>query len=45
MSETSKYTLHQVAKTIDHALLRPEMSRDEVIAGCAVAKKLSLIHI
>ena len=45
MSETSKYTLHQVAKTIDHALLRPEMSRDEVIAGCAVAKKYDVASV
>ena len=45
MSETSKYTLHQVAKTIDHALLRPEMSRDEVIDGCAVAKKYDVASV
>ena len=45
MSETSKYTLHQVAKTIDHALLRPEMTRDEVITGCAVAKKYDVASV
>jgi deoxyribose-phosphate aldolase len=45
MSERSKYTLHQVAKTIDHALLRPEMTRAEVIAGCAVAKKFDVASV
>ena len=45
MSEKSPYTLHQVAKTIDHALLRPEMSRSEVIEGCAVAKKYDVASV
>ena len=34
-----KYTYQQVAKTIDHSLLKPEMTRDEVKEGCAIAKK------
>ena len=47
----TKYSLKQIAKTIDHSLLKPEMTRDEVKAGCEIAKKydvasvLSLIHI
>jgi deoxyribose-phosphate aldolase len=45
MPETSKYTLRQVAKTIDHALLRPEMTQAEVIAGCAVAKKFDVASV
>ena len=40
-----KYTLAQVAKTIDHALLRPDMSRDEVADGCAVALKYDVASV
>ena len=40
-----KYTLRQVAKTIDHALLRPDMSRDEVTAGCEVALKYDVASV
>jgi deoxyribose-phosphate aldolase len=40
-----KYTLAQVAKTIDHALLRPDMSRDEVADGCAVALKYNVASV
>ena len=43
--ETSKYTLAQVAKTIDSALLKPEMTLDEVIAGCEMAKKYHVASI
>lgn len=32
-------TLEQLAKVIDHSLLKPEMTRDEVTAGCELAKK------
>jgi deoxyribose-phosphate aldolase len=45
MKEKSPYTLAQVAKTIDHALLKPEMTRDEVIAGCDVAKKYHVASV
>ena len=40
-----KYTLAQVAKTIDHALLRPDMTRDEVRAGCEVAMKYDVASV
>jgi deoxyribose-phosphate aldolase len=40
-----KYNLRQVAKTIDHALLRPDMSRDEVKAGCEVALKYDVASV
>jgi deoxyribose-phosphate aldolase len=30
-------TVEQVAKTIDHSLLRPELTVDEVLAGCRLA--------
>lgn len=32
-------TYEQLAKTIDHSLLRPELTREDVIAGCALAAK------
>lgn len=42
---SSKYTLEQVAKTIDHALLKPEMTQAEVIAGCEMAKQYHVASI
>ena len=39
------YTLKQVAKTIDHSLLKPEMTRDEVKAGCEIAKKYDVASV
>jgi deoxyribose-phosphate aldolase len=39
------FTLRQVAKTIDHALLRPDMSRDEVRKGCEVALKYDVASV
>ncbi|MET0832698.1 MAG: deoxyribose-phosphate aldolase, partial [Actinomycetota bacterium] len=30
-------TVEKVAKTIDHSLLRPELTLDEVLAGCDLA--------
>lgn len=32
-------TYEQLAKVIDHSLLRPELTTDEVIVGCEVAKR------
>ena len=32
-------TYEQLAKTIDHSLLRPELTREDIIAGCALARK------
>lgn len=43
--ETSKYTLAEVAKTIDSALLKPEMTIAEVIAGCEMAKRYHVASI
>jgi deoxyribose-phosphate aldolase len=41
MSEVSIETLtyEQVAKTIDHSLLRPELTTQEVAAGCDLARR------
>ena len=41
----TQYTLKQVAKTIDHSLLKPEMTRDEVAAGCEIAKKYDVASV
>jgi deoxyribose-phosphate aldolase len=38
-------TYEQLAKTIDHSLLRPELTRDEVIAGCALARKYNVASV
>lgn len=40
-----KFTLRQVAKTIDHALLRPDMTRAEVREGCEVALKYDVASV
>jgi deoxyribose-phosphate aldolase len=38
-------TLKQLAKTIDHSLLRPELTEPEVIAGCELAKKFDVASV
>ena len=40
-----KYTLQQVAKTIDHSLLKPEMTRAEVQEGCEIAKMYDVASV
>ena len=40
-----KHTYQQVAKTIDHSLLKPEMTRAEVQAGCEIAKKYDVASV
>jgi deoxyribose-phosphate aldolase len=39
-----KYTYQQVAKTIDHSLLKPEMTRNEVKEGCARLPRSTMWH-
>ncbi len=38
-------TVHQIAKTIDHSLLRPELTISEVVAGCAVAAQYDVASV
>ncbi|MDQ1658526.1 MAG: deoxyribose-phosphate aldolase [Cryptosporangiaceae bacterium] len=38
-------TIDQVAKMIDHSLLRPELTADEVAAGCALAARLRVASV
>ena len=40
MSETYRgYTLEHIAKTIDHSILKPDATRQDVVAGAELAKK------
>ncbi len=38
-------TCEQLAKTIDHSLLRPELTREDVIAGCALARTYNVASV
>ena len=38
-------TYEQLAKTIDHSLLKPEMTEAEVIAGCELAKRYDVASV
>jgi len=40
-----QYSYKTIAKTIDHSLLKPEMTRDEVKAGCEIAKKYDVASV
>ncbi len=40
-----KYTLHQIAKMIDHSLLHPTMTDAELVAGCELAKKYDVATV
>ena len=44
-STTTKYTLSQVAKTIDHALLKPEMAKEAVLKGCELAARYGVASV
>ncbi len=33
------FTARDIAKMIDHSLLRPELTREDVVRGCAIARK------
>jgi deoxyribose-phosphate aldolase len=40
-----KYSKEKIAKTIDHSLLKPEMTRNEVRQGCEIAKKYQVASV
>jgi deoxyribose-phosphate aldolase len=40
-----KYSKKKIAKTIDHSLLKPEMTRDEVRQGCEIAKQYGVASV
>jgi deoxyribose-phosphate aldolase len=39
MMDSKTITYEQLAKVIDHSLLRPELTEDDVVAGCALAAR------
>ncbi len=45
MLNSQTITYRQLAKTIDHSLLRPELTQAEVIAGCELAKKYDVASV
>lgn len=38
-------TLEQLAKTIDHSLLKPELTEEDMIAGCELAKEYHVASV
>ena len=38
-------TFEQLAKTIDHSLLRPELTGDDVVAGCELARRYNVASV
>jgi deoxyribose-phosphate aldolase len=45
MLNSKTITYQQLAKTIDHSLLRPELTEAEVIAGCELAKRYNVASV
>ncbi len=43
--DSKTITLEQLAKVIDHSLLRPELTDQDVIAGCELAKKYHVASV
>jgi len=39
------WTCRDIAKMIDHSLLKPELTEDEVIRGCEIAKKYDVASV
>lgn len=44
-NSTVPFTFAQIAKTIDHSLLKPEMTEQEVAAGCELAKQYGVASV
>lgn len=45
MLNSKTITYQQLAKTIDHSLLRPELTEAEVVAGCELAKRYNVASV
>lgn len=43
--DSKTITLEQLAKVIDHSLLRPELTEQDVISGCELAKKYHVASV
>lgn len=39
------YTCHDIAQMIDHSLLRPELTEEDVLRGCEIAKKYKVATV
>ena len=39
---TKEVTLIELSKMIDHSLLHPTMTDDEIVEGCEISKKFNL---
>jgi len=44
-SSSKTITLEQLAKVIDHSLLKPELTEEEVIAGCELARQYHVASV
>lgn len=40
-----EYTCEEIAKMIDHSLLRPELTEQEIIEGCEIARKYNVASV
>ncbi len=40
-----EYSCADIAKMIDHSLLKPELTEDEIIEGCEIAKKYNVASV
>gem|GEM_PF-42731 len=45
VSVPGKLTVRDIAKMIDHSLLRPEMTKEQVIEGCKLAKEYDVATV
>lgn len=45
MLNSKTITYHQLAKTIDHSLLRPELTEADVVAGCELARRYDVASV
>ncbi len=43
--DSKTITYEQLAKTIDHSLLRPELTDEDIIAGCELAKRYNVASV
>ena len=41
----TSYTYTQIAQTINHSLVKPQLSHAEIIAGCALARAYRVFSV
>lgn len=42
---SGKVTVQDIANTMDHSLLQPQMNKDDIVEGCELAKKYNCISV